>query len=128
MIETSPNALEMAVPREICKQLPPQDRTALEEQIDGISVRRRENTGAGFFTYFAVMSNAMHQIHVDTRYADVIAKINGLDNALGFILWLRDGHVDYLEGYTMALDRTAGMDFAALEFELVSAPGIIGQG
>jgi hypothetical protein len=127
MIETAPNALEMAVLREICKQLPAQDRTALEEQIDGILVKRRQSTGAGFFTYFTIMSNAMHQIHVDTRGAYVTAKINGLDNALGFILWLKDGYVDYLEGYPMALDHTQSMDFAAVEFELVSAPGIIGQ-
>lgn len=127
MIGTSPNVLEMAVLREICKQLPAQDRTALEEQMNGILVKRRKSTGAGFFTYFAVMSNAAHQIHVDTRGAYVTAKINGLDNALGFILWLKDGYVDYLEGYPMALDHTQSMDFAAVEFELVSAPGIIGQ-
>lgn len=67
--------------------------------MDGISVKSRKNTGAGFYTYFAVMSKLMHRIHVDTKkYFFVTAKIDGIEDALGFLLWLRDGYVDFLEG------------------------------
>lgn len=123
MINTVPTPLETAVLQEICKQLSPQGRSTLEAQIDGISVRHRENTGAGFYTHFSMKGEPVPQIHDDTKECTVVAKINGLENALGFILWLRDGYVDHLEGYTMALNSTVGMDLAALDFELSSPPG-----
>jgi hypothetical protein len=124
MSNTVLTQLETAVLHEICKQLGPQGRSALEAQIDGISVRHRENTGAGFYTHFSMKAEPARQIHEDTKECTVAAKINGLENALGFILWLRDGYVDHLEGYTMALEGTAGMDLAALDFELSSPAGI----
>jgi hypothetical protein len=40
----------------------------------------------GVFTYFSVNSKTMRQIHVSTMGCYVTAKINGLDDALGFIL------------------------------------------
>jgi hypothetical protein len=106
------------------KQLPPQDRAALEEQMVGISVSKRVDTGAGFFTYFAINSKTMRQIHVSTIGCYVTAKINGLDDALGFILWQKNGYIDYLEGYPMRLTSSMGIDWAALKFELNSAPPI----
>lgn len=124
MTDTAATPLETAVLQEICKQLRSQDRKAFEEQIKGISVLSRKNTGAGFFTYFATKGKTVPQLKDDTKGCYVTAKINGLENALGFILWLKDGYVDHLEGYTMALESTVGMDLAALEFELTSPPAI----
>jgi hypothetical protein len=54
----------------------------------------------------------------------VTAKINGLDDALGFILRQKNGYVDYLEGYPMRLNSSVGMNWAAIKFELISAPPI----
>jgi hypothetical protein len=51
MTDTLPTPLEAAVLQEICRQLSPQGRSALEAQIDCISVRYRKNTGAGFYTF-----------------------------------------------------------------------------
>jgi hypothetical protein len=48
------------------------------------------------------------------------AKIDGLENPVGFILWLKNGYVDCLEGFT-TVDSTAGMDLAALTFEIESS-------
>ncbi|MFZ0422558.1 MAG: hypothetical protein WAL80_06745 [Xanthobacteraceae bacterium] len=124
MTDTLPTPLEAAVLQEICRQLSPQGRSALEAQIDCISVRYRKNTGAGFYTYFLMRGEPARQIYDDTKVCTVTAKINGLRDALGFILWLRDGYVDHLEGYTMALEGTSGMDLAALDFELSSPAGI----
>ena len=73
--------LETAVLQEMCKQLPLQDRAAFEEQMVGILVRKRVNTGEGFFTYFSVNSKTMRQIHVSTMGCYVTATINGLDPA-----------------------------------------------
>lgn len=115
-------ALELAVLAETCKQLPSEDRAALEQQIEGISVERRENTGAGFYTYFKQKSKSAQQIHADTRHCYVTAEIDGLENALGFILWTKDGYIDCLEGYTMTLNSTVGVNLTELDFELTSAP------
>lgn len=122
MADEALTGLEKAVLSEICKQLPALDRAALEEQIQGISVSKRENTGAGFFTYFVVAPTAVQRIRSSTTGCYVAATINGLEHALAFILFLNDGRVDYLEGYTESLRSTAGMDLAALDFDLVSAP------
>jgi hypothetical protein len=118
MTEASPTALEMAVLRDLCRRLPPQDRAALEEQIIGISVLNRRNTGAGFFTYFILTEKSSNRITVDVKGYPTRANIDDTENALGFILWLKNGYVDYLEGYTEALDSTHGMDLAALKFEI----------
>jgi hypothetical protein len=124
MLDGALTALEMAVLVEMCKQLPTDDRAALEQQLKGISVKHRENTGAGFFTYFSLGPDAARQIQADTKSAYVEARINGIDDALGFILWTKDGYVDFLEGYTLALDDTVGMDLSKLDFQLRSAPPI----
>jgi hypothetical protein len=117
MIETSPTALEMAVLRAIGKQLPVEDQLALEEQIDGIVVSSRENTGVGFYTNFSLQSKLMKRINADTTKCHISANIEGIDNGLGFILWLNDGYVDCLEGYTYT-DSTVNKNLAALNFEV----------
>ena len=122
MTDAAINPLERAVLQEIGKQLRPQDRAAFEEQIKGITVRSRENTGAGFFTRFAFKKKTTQQIRDDTMGCYVTAKVNGLEHAMGFILWAKDGYVDCLEGYTMALNSTVGMDFATIEFHLTAPP------
>lgn len=121
MTDESLTNLEMAVLVEACKQLAPDDRAAFEQQMDGIAVQRRQNTGAGFYTYFILKSKSAPRIQTDTKRCNVAANINGLENALGFIVWTRDGYVDHLEGYTMALDNTIGMNLSNLEFQLTSA-------
>jgi hypothetical protein len=123
MIEASPTALELAVLRDLCRQLPSDDRAALEEQINGISVLSRKNTGGGFYTHFAVGKKMTQPIKVDVKKYHVSATINGVDDALGFLLWLKDGYVDFLEGFTLALDSTEDLDLAALRFELISPTG-----
>jgi hypothetical protein len=115
--------LEAAVLREHCNQLPAQDAAALQTQIETVSVLRRENTGAGFFTYLSTRhTETALQIKTDTRECHIVAKIGDIEDALGFILWMRDGHVHCLEGYTLALESTSKIDFSVLDFELRSTP------
>ncbi|MEY4966604.1 MAG: hypothetical protein RL274_2187 [Pseudomonadota bacterium] len=38
---------------------------------------------------------------------------------MGFILWVDDGRIDCLEGYTYE-GSTAGFDLAAIKFELIA--------
>jgi hypothetical protein len=104
----------------IAAQLPPEDAAILRHQIAVSSVLRRENTGAGFYTDFTGLSGLARKVHADTKAADVTAKIGNLENALGFILWMEGGHMNCLEGYTLALDSTVGMDLQTVSFELSS--------
>jgi hypothetical protein len=115
--------LEAAALREHCNQLQAQDAAALRTQIENVSVLRRENTGAGFFTYLSTRrTETAPQIKTDTRECHVVAKIGDIENALGFILWVREGYVHCLEGYTLALESTSKIDLSVLDFELRSLP------
>ncbi|SFM17158.1 hypothetical protein SAMN03159423_5769 [Bradyrhizobium sp. NFR13] len=114
--------LEAAVLQEHGNQLAREDAAALRAQTTNASVLNRENTGAGFYTYFSVERAAAPSIKSDTRQCYIAAKVNGVEDALGFILWLNDGYVDFLEGYTMNLEGTSDLNFTALDFELRGMP------
>src|SRR6476660_2342959 len=109
--------LEMAVLRAHGKQLSRKDSAALAEQIDAISVRSRENTGAGFFTYFVFKSPPLHKVKTDMKKCNVTATIHDLSNSLSCILWMKDGYTECLEWYARAMDSTADLDLATAEFE-----------
>jgi len=118
MIHAALTALELAVLRDLCRQLPFEAQAALERQINGLSVVSRKNTGAGFYTHFAVEGETTPPINVDVKGYHVSATIDNIEDALGFILWLKDGYVDNLEGYTLALASTEGMDLATAKFQI----------
>src|SRR5580698_241258 len=65
MVVLSP--LEAAVLQQHCNQLGPADAAALRAQVSNVSVLCRENTGAGFFTYFSIERDSAPQIRSDTR-------------------------------------------------------------
>ena len=74
---------------------------ALRRQFQVSSVTKRELTGCGFFTYFAVDRTAVASIDQESfRIGDVDATIPGLQHGAGFVLFVEDGYVDNLEGYT----------------------------
>jgi hypothetical protein len=112
-------SLERAVLHEIYKQMPIQDQESFKAQLEGISVQNRKNTGGGFFTYFAVKNKRVPKILADTKNYCVGAKIRGLEHGFSFILWLKEGCVDFLEGYANGPESTAKMDLAALKFEII---------
>jgi hypothetical protein len=115
-------ALEAAVLKAIAAQLGSKDHDSLSSQIDGLAVKSRENSGAGFFTHFETVDRSKSRILADTRDCHVSAEINGDEGSLGFILWLRDGYVDFLEGYTESLADTVGLSLDTLSFVLVEWP------
>ena len=62
-------------------------------------VVERRMTGVGFFMTFAVPSDAPRG-HGSFQLGDVLAKIEGLSHGAGFVLWVKNGALDILEGYT----------------------------
>ena len=75
--------------------------SALQKQIASLRVKERKLTGVGFITEFVnVDSNGRLPENPTFTLGDVSAKINGLQNGAGFVLFVRDGYINTLEGYT----------------------------
>lgn len=111
--------LEHAVLRAICDKHPA-DRAALEAQLSTASVLRRENTGAGFFTYFSFDRTSNAPIGGDRLRNGPTVKVEGLEHGMGFILWLKQGYVDNLEGYSYA-GSTTDIAFDRVFFEVLQS-------
>ena len=105
--------LERAVMDVIGRQQPA-NAVALGMQLTGTRVVSRENTGAGFFTTFAVTSGVPIE-GMKVPLGDVGATVHGLTNGMGFLLWLKDGWLHQLEGYSYEED-TSDLDFDRVEF------------
>ena len=106
--------LERAVLREIARQVPGHEQ-AFEAQLDGASVVERENTGAGFFTTLSVASGPPAD-GLKSPVGDVRAIVTGRKYEMGFQLWLENGLLRTLEGYTYGQDSTTGLDYATVSF------------
>ena len=109
--------LEQTVLRVIC-EMHAVDRDALEAQLSSATVLSRENTGAGFFTRIDVGRSTLLLIGGERRRDGPEARIDGLEHGMGFILWLKEGYLDCLEGYSYA-DSTIGIDFEKIDFEIL---------
>jgi hypothetical protein len=109
--------LEQAVLLAICeKHLP--DRAALEAQLSTATVLSRENTGAGFYTHFAVERASSAAIRGERLRNGPAARVDGLEHRMGFILWLKEGYADCLEGYCYDASTT-GIAFERAGFEIL---------
>jgi hypothetical protein len=122
MIEVVPSIgsdftpLERAVLVAICK-MHLTDRAALEAQLSTAALISRENTGAGFFTYFTVDHSASKPIRGERLRNGPGAKIGGLEHGMGFVLWLEEGYADCLEGYCYT-GSTTGIALETMKFEI----------
>jgi hypothetical protein len=73
----------------------------LREQWRASRVEKRELTGVGFYTRFSVLDSIPRiEGNRTFNFGDVIAEINGLQYGAGFVLFVKDGVINMLEGYT----------------------------
>ncbi len=78
----------------------------LRRQLSCATVSKREFTGVGFFTKFSLPDEAQVRHTVpDMTLGGVGAEVPGLKHGAGFILFVRDGVVSMLEGYTYVDDQ-----------------------
>ena len=110
-------ALERAVLNEIC-DMHPADQAALRAQLLTSTIRSRENTGAGFYTRFAVERGSSAALAGERSRVGPETKVDGLQHGMGFILWLTEGYADCLEGYSYA-ESTTGIVLNAAGFEIL---------
>ena len=74
---------------------------ALRVQAERARLASREYTGAGFFCSFEVPSGApLLATQKDFDFGDVDAVVNGLEHGAGFVIYVRGGRLDTLEGYS----------------------------
>lgn len=115
--------LERAVFAFICDTIP-EDAASLRVQVAKALVRNRKNTGSGFFTYFDIDRTAppIGEGKARGMRDGPFAQVRGAAHGMGFILWLRDGYADCLEGYCYGVDDTTAWDLGNLSFALSAAP------
>ena len=78
---------------------------ALREQVPVTLVERRDFSGVGFFTRFSVASTAVPAPVVgQLDLGGVDAVIPSLRHGAGFVLFVNDGYLSMLEGFTFAED------------------------
>jgi hypothetical protein len=89
----------------------------LRRQLAGARVRSREFSGAGFFVEFDVPSDLEAASTKENRihFGDVVAKLPELKHGAGFVLFVRDGRLEMLEGYSYDEpwpERVSGFELA----------------
>ena len=74
---------------------------ALRRQFDACRVASREFTGHGFFSTLVVADGveAAPVTRKQLALGDLTAAIDGLEHGAGFVLFVRDGVLDMLEGF-----------------------------
>lgn len=111
-------------------ELTPLERTVLEKLLAGdhpalsslraqllvTSVESRQLTGVGFFADLTV-AEAAPIVNGDAELADVHAAIAGVQGGLGFVLFIRNGRLSLLEGYTFGEPWPASVDGFVLSYQ-----------
>jgi hypothetical protein len=95
----------------------PASANALRAQIDSAQVVRFENSGAGFFCYLKVTTEApllKEKSPLDGAYGNVL----GIEDGMGFIVFLESGRLSFIEGYCNGNVSTVGFDFKNATFDL----------
>jgi len=67
-------------------------------RVEDIEVTDRQNSGAGRFV--GLQSAATIMINERTCDVPFHVKMDGIENYLGFVLFLKDGRLDFLEMFT----------------------------
>jgi hypothetical protein len=79
----------------------PQSEQYLREQLRQSELRSRELNGYGFFTNLVVPEHVPNCPDLG-RTLHASALVDG--QLCGFILWIKDGKIDFLEGYPLGGD------------------------
>ncbi|MGO9674695.1 MAG: hypothetical protein ACLPSF_11110 [Methylocella sp.] len=74
--------------------------STLRKQYLVSEVAKREFAGAGFFTHFRVPTDAPRLDNENMHIGDVSADVAGLESGVGFVLFIQEGLIDVLEGYS----------------------------
>ena len=94
------NQLEFDVMKKIINE-DPAISEILMRQYSSAKVIKREFTGAGFFTDFEIADeDSRISEQFNATIGNTQARLEGLKHGAGFILFVKDGLIEMLEGYT----------------------------
>jgi hypothetical protein len=95
------NELEVQVLRKLLEG-DHESLVALRRQLEGCRVRKREYSGTGFFAELDAPEDAQRApvTSARVRFGDVVADVEGVEHGVGFVLFIDDGTMTMLEGYT----------------------------
>jgi hypothetical protein len=99
-MEEGLNALEIKVLEKMLSAEQSDRATEIGRQLKVCSVSRREYTGTGFFTYFDIPQNVDPIVPENFEFGSLNAHLEGLRNGAGFVLFVRNGRLSFLEGFT----------------------------
>lgn len=88
----------------------------LRAQIASAQVTNFENTGVGFFSTVKVSPEAPRLIDQSPLDA-ATGSVASIPNGMGFLVFVEDGHVCTIEGYTYD-GSTVGLDFETVPFDV----------
>ena len=74
--------------------------TLLRRQVEHASVKSRQLTGVGFFTDFKIPEKLRITGSPSFQLTDVIGSAKNVKEGVGFVLFVTDGLLSMLEGYT----------------------------
>lgn len=108
--------LEQAALAAICDRCQDQGEI-LARQLATARLTRRQNSGAGFFTYLNVDRTHAPLPGSERVIGIVSARIDGFEKPVLLMLFLEGGYADMLEGATLG-DGTVGVDLWSLKFAI----------
>jgi hypothetical protein len=74
---------------------------SLRRQAADAELIRRERTGVGFYCHFAIpLDIPAAPVATDFTIGDVTAAVDGLAHGAGFMLFVEDGRISLLEGFS----------------------------
>jgi hypothetical protein len=75
--------------------------TNLRAQLQTVKEKQRSFTGVGFFTDFEVSDDAVRLEGLPSFcFGDVEAEMEGLQHGAGFLIFVKDGRLSVLEGFS----------------------------
>ena len=78
----------------------------LRKQYQLAKIDSRDISVVGFFTRYSIPHS--DDLYIDREsfaFGDVFGSAGGIDRAVGFVLFVREGYISLLEGYTNLIDR-----------------------
>ena len=78
----------------------------LRQQYEKASVKSRKLSGTGFFTVFEVPDDVIKLDSLRSfQFGDIIGSMDGVNDGVGFVLFVKNGVIDFLEGYTYGNEK-----------------------
>jgi len=97
----------------------------LSEQLQSVTVEKRENTGGGFFTTISVSPSTPAVIISSPLGSNVYTSVNGMEFGLGMLLFFEHGRMSLLEGYSIGGEDTSAIEFEQVAFAVKDVPATL---